>query len=85
MKCLTWASLSPPTPLEAHLMTSLAPSVAKGKEIHAIAGLGHGPPSHTYRQTSHTSAYPHRLSQAGGTLSVIDLNFYLICEICPCR
>lgn len=67
-------------------MASLAPSVAKGKEVHANAGLGHGPPSHTYKHTSHTSAHPsnpHRLSQAGGTLSGTDLNFYLIYEICP--
>lgn len=45
MKCLTWASLSSPPPLGAYLMASLAPSVAKVKEMHANAGLGHGPPS----------------------------------------
>lgn len=76
MKCLTWASLShplkPPPPLGAHLMASLAPSVAKGKEMHANAGLGHGLPSHT----SANPSSPHRTSQAGGTLRIIDLHFY---------
>lgn len=70
LKCLTLASHP-----RAHLMASLALSVAKGKEMHANAGLGHGPPSHTYKYTSHTSAYPantHGISQAGGTFSIID-------------
>lgn len=47
LKCLTWASHP-----RAQLMASLAPSVAKAEEVDANTGLGHGPPSHTYRHAA---------------------------------